>query len=215
MLNIWSLRNNYWKNGTQWIGRISARVMGEHNYEFFRMEKRIFYCHVYYMKQYLLAKLSREAPDIVNAFGVLAKEDTSHGFPVWRPEERNSDFALYNVNSEGWFQMWSVIAAVFVVSTWYWIADHHFSIVSSGIDDEDLLRLKDSKATTIWERTFWSFTYSLHGQHASAFMRDLKFYTLDPDNPQLNVRASFNSKNPYATDRYYKGWGEMRDMRII
>jgi len=47
--------------------------------------------------------MSLETPDVVNAFGVLAKEDTSHGFPVWRPLERNSDWALYNVNSEGWF----------------------------------------------------------------------------------------------------------------
>ena len=47
--------------------------------------------------------MSAEVPDVVNAFGVLAKEDTSHGFPVARPLERNSDFALYNVNSEGWF----------------------------------------------------------------------------------------------------------------
>ena len=67
----------------------------------------------------------------------------------------------------------------------------------------------------MWERTFWSFTFSMHGQHASCFMRDLKFYTLTPDNPQLNVRATFNRKNPYATDRYYKGWGEMKDMRVI
>lgn len=49
------------------------------------------------------ARMSMEVPDVVNAFSVLAKEDTSHGFPVWRPLERNSDWALYNVNSEGWF----------------------------------------------------------------------------------------------------------------
>lgn len=47
--------------------------------------------------------MSLETPDVTNAFSLLAKEDTSHGFPVWRPLERNSDWALYNVNSEGWF----------------------------------------------------------------------------------------------------------------
>ena len=146
---------------------------------------------------------------------IVAKEDTSHGFPVWKPFERNSDFAVYNVNSEGWFQMWSVIFCWIVVLNWYWIADHHFSITTTGIDDEDLLRIKDYKATSMWERTFWSFTFSMHGQHAACFMRDLKFYTMTPDNPQLNVRATFNRKNPYATDRYYKGWGEMKDMRVI
>ena len=159
--------------------------------------------------------MSLETPDVVNAFSVLAKEDTSHGFPVWRPLERNSDWALYNVNSECWFKIWSVFAAIFVVLNWYWIADHHFGISSCNVDDEDLLRLKDAKATQIWERVFWSFTFSIHGQHAAAFMREAKFYTLTPDNPQLNVRASFNRRNPYAIDRYYKGWGEMTDMRML
>ena len=77
--------------------------LGENNYEFFRLEKRISYAKYWYFKQGLLTKMSQEVPDIVNAFGVLAKEDTSHGFPVARPLERNSDWALYNVNSEGWF----------------------------------------------------------------------------------------------------------------
>uniref|UniRef100_A0A7S3JMP4 Uncharacterized protein n=1 Tax=Euplotes harpa TaxID=151035 RepID=A0A7S3JMP4_9SPIT len=215
MLNIWSVRNNYWKNGTQWIGRIAARVIGENNYEFVRLEKRIFYANYYYTKQLILNKMAHHTPDIVNAFGVLQKEDTSHGFPNWRPHERNSDWALYNINSEGWFQVWSTIMAIIVVLNWFWIADQHYSVSTTSIDDEDLLRLKDAKATMIWERTFWSFTYGLHGQHASAYMRELKYYTLTPDNPQLNSRATFNRKNPYATDRYYKGWGEMRDMRLL
>ena len=96
--------------------------MGENNYEYFRLEKRIAYARLYYAKQSLLSQLSYEVPDVVNAFSVLAKEDTSHGFPVWRPLERNSDFALYSINSEGWFQIWSVTAGIIVVSFWYYIA---------------------------------------------------------------------------------------------
>jgi hypothetical protein len=67
------------------------------------LEKRIWYVRWWYAKQSLFTKWSREIPDVVNAFGMLAKEDTTHGFPVARPLERNSDFALYNVNSEAWF----------------------------------------------------------------------------------------------------------------
>ena len=103
MLNLFSLRTNNWRNGTQWMGKWAARAMGENNYEYFRLEKRIFYARFYYTKQTWLTNMSLKTPDVVNTFSVLAKEDTSHGFPVWRPFERQSDFALYNMNSEGWF----------------------------------------------------------------------------------------------------------------
>ena len=112
--------------------------------------------------------MSLETPDVVNTFSLLAKEDTSHGFPVWRPLERNSDWALYNINSEGWFQVWSVIAACFVVGYWFYITDYYFFVQSTGVDDEDTIRLKDAKAGLIWERTFWALTYQSHGQHMSA-----------------------------------------------
>ena len=29
MLNLFSLRTNYWKNGTQWMGKLAARTMGK------------------------------------------------------------------------------------------------------------------------------------------------------------------------------------------
>ena len=213
MLNLFSLRTNYWKNGTQFIGRVPARIMGENKYEMFRLEKRIFYARYWYAKQGILTRMSREVPDVVNAFGVLAKEDTSHGFPVARPLERNSDWALYNINSEGWFQCWSLIFGASMVTFWFYIADFYMFVNSSGPDDEDNLRLKDAKACLIWERVFWAFTYSVHGQHMSALQREIKFYVHHPDDPKLNAKSSYNNKNPYAPDRYYKGWGKMIDMR--
>ena len=163
MANLFSLRSNYWKNGTQWMGRWTARLIGENHYELARIEKRIFYARFYYFKQAILNQMSLEVPDVANAFSMLAKEDTSHGFPVWRPLERNSDWALYNINSEGWFQMWSVIAAFCTVSFWFYISDFYFCVVSTGVDDEDFLRLKDAKAGMIWERTFWALTFQIHG----------------------------------------------------
>ena len=163
MLNVFSLRTNNWRNGTQWMGKWSARAMGEHNYEYFRLEKRIFYARYYYTKQSILGKMSLEHPDVVNTFSVLAKEDTSHGFPVWRPLERQSDFALYNMNSEGWFQFWAAFSAVCVVSYWYYTACFYFATTSQSVDDEDNIRIKDAKAGLIWERTFWSLTFQIHG----------------------------------------------------
>ena len=146
---------------------------------------------------------------------MLAKEDTSHGFPVARPLERNSDFALYNVNSEAWFQCWSLIFGAMMVSFWFYIADFNFSVTSQCVDDEDNLRVKDAKTGMIWERCFWAFTYTVHGQHFSAFQRNIKFYTHHPDDPKLNAKSSYNTKNPYAPDRYYRGWGKMMDMRMM
>ena len=57
--------------------------------------------------------------------------------------------------------------------------------------------------------------YQVHGQHFAAMQREIKFYTLHPDDPKLLVRSSYLNKNPYAPDRYYKGWGQMRDMRLM
>jgi len=103
--------------------------------------------------------MSQEIPDVTNAFGMLAKEDTSHGFPVARPFERNSDWALYNVNSEGWFQCWSGMAGVGMALFWLYISDFYFGVCSHSPDDEDVLRLKDAKSGLIWERCFWAFTF--------------------------------------------------------
>ena len=197
------------------MGKWTARAIGENNYEWFRLEKRILYAQVYYTKQGLLAQLSHETPDIANTFGLLAKEDTSHGFPTWRPLERNSDFALYNYNSEGWFQIWSVTAGFIVVSFWYYVACSYFATSAVSVDDEDNWRIKDAKAGNIWERNFWAFTFQIHGQHIAHHQRGLKFYTLHPDDPKLNVRSSYNRKNPCAPDRYYEGWGQMMDMRFL
>ena len=102
-----------------------------------------------------------------------------------------------------------------MVSFWFYISDFYFNVVSQGPDDEDNLRLKDGKSGLIWERVFWHFTYQVHGQHMSALQREIKYYVHHPDDPKLNVKASYNYKNPYAPDRYYKGWGQMKDMRHI
>merc|ERR1711971_532350 len=119
------------------------------------------------------------------------------------PLERNSDFALYNIISEGWFQLWSIIFGGAVVGYWFYVACFYFNVTSQNVDDEDHMRLKDAKAGLLWERNFWRFTFQIHGQHGAALMRTLKFYTLHPDDPKNTVRSSYNVKNHAAPDRYY------------
>ena len=122
---------------------------------------------------------------------------------------------MYNINSEGWFQVWSVIAGACTVGFWFYIADFYFAVCSQSVDDEDNLRIKDAKAGMIWERTFWAFTYQIHGQHMAALQREFKYYSQHPDDPKHNVKSSYNNKNPYGPDQYYKGWGKMQDMRLL
>ena len=96
-----------------------------------------------------------------------------------------------------------------------YIADFYYFVSGVGAEDENNARLKDAKSAQIWERNFWNVTFHIHGQHMSALQRYIKFYTLHPDDPKLNARSTSNFKNPYAPDRYYKGWGNMRDMRTL
>ena len=49
----------------------------------------------------------------------------------------------------------------------------------------------------------------------AAMQRELKFYTNHPDDPKINVKSSYNRKNPSAPDKYYTGGGTMRDMRLM
>ena len=207
--------SQHWSWVSNIVNLLKLCSLGENRYEMFRLEKRISYVRWWYFKQGLLTKMCKEIPDVVNAFGMLTKEDTSHGFPTERPLERNSDFAIYNINSEGWFQCWSMLAGAAMATFWFYIANYYLFVVSSGPDDEDNLRLKDCKSGQIWERTFWHFTFMYHGQHFGSLSREIKFYTHHPDDGKLNAKASYNYKNPYAPDREYKGWGKMRDMRLM
>ena len=189
--------------------------VGEHKYEYWRLEKRIAYARFFYTKQMFLLRLSTDAPDVVNAFSVMAKLDTSHGFPVHRPMERNSDWAIYNLNGEGWFQCFAFLAAVGVSGYWVYSQGYFLLTGFNNIDDEDMLRLKDAKTGQKWERVAWAITYAVHAQHFAALQRSIKAYKLHPDDPKLSVQSSYNSKNPYAPDRYYQGWGKQTDMRIL
>ncbi len=107
------------------------------------------------------------------------------------------------------------MSGLVTVAFWFYVANTYFAVNSQGVDDEDNLRIKDAKAGMIWERVFWAFTFQIHGQHMSAMQREVKFGVNHPDDPKINVKSTYNRKNPNAPDRYYKGWGEMRDMRLI
>jgi hypothetical protein len=121
-------RPSYHKNGTQWIGKLCVRIIGEKNYEFVRLQKRISYAMFWYTKQGILLRFQQQYPHIAVWFSLLNKADTSHGFPAKRQYERHQDFVTFNLNSEGWFQLLFCIAAL-VVMTWnWWIVAFHYDV---------------------------------------------------------------------------------------
>lgn len=119
-------RNVYHKNGTQWIGKIAARFIGEEKYEAVRLEKRILYTKFWYTKQTILFRFQTQYPNVAQVFSLLNKQDTSVGFPAKRQYERIQDFAVFNVNHEGWFQLYFFVAAGLVILwNWYILAYYY------------------------------------------------------------------------------------------
>ena len=119
-------RNSYHKNGTQWIGKIFNRIIGERNYDQIRLERRIFYAKFWYTKQTILFRFQTQYPNIAQMFSLLNKQDTSSGFPSKRQYERHQEFAVFNINHEGWFQLYFfILAALVILWNWWMIAFHY------------------------------------------------------------------------------------------
>ena len=112
-------RNSYHKNGTQWIGKIFSRMIGENRYDRIRLEKRLFYAKFWYRKQTFLLRFQSQLPYVAMWFSLLNKRDTSHGLPTGRQYERYQDWSVYNMNHEGWYQVYFAVAAA-IVALWNW-----------------------------------------------------------------------------------------------
>ncbi len=121
-------RNAYHKNGTQWIGKIIARLINEKRYETIRLEKRILYAKYWYLKQTVLFRFQTQFPNVAQLFSLLNKQDTSHGFPAKRNYERHQDFAVFNVNNEGWFQLYFFAAAVLILLWNWWMLAYYYPV---------------------------------------------------------------------------------------
>ena len=216
LFNIVS-RNAYHKNGTQWLGKIVSNIIGEKRYDYVRIQKRIMYAHFWYNKQTFLFRFQVQWPHIAKYFSLLNKLDTSSGIPQkgGRPHDRWQDFAVFNINHEGWFQLYFVIAASVV---WLW---NYFVIAGNWLtrgeqpEDQDLYRLKDGRGTCNFDRTKYKFNYYFYATHYNATVRRNLDDKDHPDNPRLNWTVQFNGKNPYGLDRYVKYYGYSQSMRKI
>lgn len=179
-------RNHYHKNGTQWLGKIVNSIIGEKMYDKIRLEKRIMYANYWYNKQYFLHRFQTQWPHIAMYFSLLNKHDTSKGFPIGRQYERYQDFAVFNINGEGWFQLYFFVAAAFVLLWNYTTIAVNFLIRGDNESDQELHRLKDARLTTNFDRTKYKFNFYFFGTHQNAVVRKILDAKDHPDNPRVS-----------------------------
>lgn len=88
----------------------------------------MFYAYFWYTKQELLRRFQVQYPQAAVWFSLLNKQDTSVGLPAKRQYERHQDFAVYNMNHEGWFQFYFCVSC-FAVLIWnWWVLAYHYDI---------------------------------------------------------------------------------------
>lgn len=208
-------RIRYHKNGTQWIGKMLARVMGEDTYEWLRLERRIFYGNFWYLKQSILFRFQTQYPYLAVWFSLLNKQDTSSGFPAKRQYERYQDFAVFNVNHEGWFQLLFFTSAAVVILWNWWTIGVGYDTRGHNPEDEDLYRYKDARVFTNFDRTKYNFDYYFFATHYNAVIRQGKASRDEPDDSRNNWRPQLRGKNPYGLDRYVKYYGFSQNMRLV
>ena len=185
-------RNSYHKNGTQWIGKLFSSVIGEKNYDILRLQRRIMYARFWYSKQNFLVRFQTQWPQIGQYFSLLNKHDTSKGFPIGRVYERYQDFAVFNINHEGWFQFMFFVAAL-TLWTWNWtIIATNYLTRGDTVEDQDLYRLKDARITTNFDRTKYKFNLYFFGTHQNAVTRKILDDKDHADNPRVSFKFYFN-----------------------
>lgn len=179
-------RNQYHKNGTQFIGKMFNRLIGEKNYDSLRLMRRVNYARFWYAKQRFLYRFQQQYPHIAYWFSLLNKYDTSHGFGSKRPYERYQDIAVYNINHEGWFQFYFLIASIIVFIWNWWVIAVHYTIRGENVSDQNLYRFADARRTTNFDRTKYNYHYYFFATHYMAFMRKDIDYKDHPDNPRVS-----------------------------
>ena len=117
---VFHVKNQYYKNGIFWFTKLLNKVVGESNYDKFRVKRRIFSNLFYYQRQQWLHKVFIETPDIACLWGVYPKIDTSHGFGYPQTYEMYRDFQENTVNSDGSFGMWIVyMGGIYLIHFFY------------------------------------------------------------------------------------------------
>ena len=92
MLNLFSAKNQHWKNGIWFWSKALNKLIGEERYDQMRMFRRVNAMKFYYARQNVLYETFILWPDLANLIGIYPKVDTSHGFPFPFSYEMYRDF---------------------------------------------------------------------------------------------------------------------------
>jgi hypothetical protein len=103
LLNIFGVKNNYYKNGIWWFTKILNKAVGETRYDSLRLTRRVWGNKLYYARQQCLYELFLEHPEHAQMWGIYPKVDSSHGFPHYNTYEMWKDVQENNLNSDGSF----------------------------------------------------------------------------------------------------------------
>eukprot|EP00357_Protocruzia_adherens_P037228 CAMPEP_0114973110 /NCGR_PEP_ID=MMETSP0216-20121206/774_1 /TAXON_ID=223996 /ORGANISM="Protocruzia adherens, Strain Boccale" /LENGTH=216 /DNA_ID=CAMNT_0002333569 /DNA_START=82 /DNA_END=732 /DNA_ORIENTATION=+ len=213
-MNIFSLRNNYWKNGTQWMGRIGAKLIGEPRYEWFRLTKRTTYAEYFMTKQSIYYWGFIHMPDWCMNLSIMHKVDSSHGFPWQNPMERIGDVSEMNFNQDGWKEVYVFLAGAWIL--WYATTYYLYPLLwvkpNENSGEEDRLRLRDAHTSVTYEH-FWAHNIVewMCLPHEFNQIRKHHNFSYSPDDPRMRFVRNFNRKNKYS-DHHFKGFGESTTM---
>lgn len=154
--SFFSTKVNYHKNGVFWWSKILNRIIGEKNYDFFRLQRRIWGNTMWYRRQTFLYNMNANFPDIANALGSYPKLDSSDGFPNPMPYECFRDFQENTLNSDGWFAMFVVyVCAIYSAWTYYSYVYPSYWIYGPTKNEEELQqRMKDYFSSAVLEESY-------------------------------------------------------------
>ena len=216
--SIFSTKPNYYKNGMNWWLKMINRAIGENNYEYLRLEKRILSATFYYKRQEMLYKTYVAFPEIAHTIGIYPKVDSSHGFPDSKVYECFRDFQENTINSDGWFAFFVVYVCV-AYSMWtvycyllpYYWTNRYLK------NEEDLrTRMKDYFANSVyeelWGNQWMEFSYTPH--HFHSFRNDLYLGYNFPDDVRAVHFSSINRKHKFR-EHYIHDFGNASRMNAL
>ena len=177
------------------------RVIGEHRYDYLRMEKRIASAKFYYTRQQLLFQLYVDFPDVAQLTGIYPKVDCSHGFPQYLTYEAWRDVQENSLNSDGFFAMFVYyVCFLFVLWTMYcYVFPYYWQFRGQRHGEIEIGRMKDAMSSAVYEDILGNSVaeYVLTPHYFKEFRDHVMSLAQNPDDIRIVHFASVNRKHKF------------------